>query len=246
MNSTVARLVGAELLKLRTVPLPRVVLLTAVAGAAALGHVLVRVAGNADKDVDLADVLTAVSQPLFFLAVVVAVFATAGEFRHQTVRTTLLHAPRRGSVAVATAVTSASYGTVLALLGATTAVGSAALTMRLDGLPVTSGGAIGGLAATVALAAGWAVLGAGVGMLTRSTTASITAILVWKLGLEGVVPVVSGRPQLAAWLPGGAADAILQSGAHYLGPATGGAVFAAYAAGFFVAGAALFVRRDPA
>lgn len=246
MNRTTRRLADAELLKLRTVPLPRTVLLAAVATALAGGHALVRLAENVGRDVDLAEVLVVVSQPLFLLAVLVAVFATAGELQHRTVRATLLHAPRRGEVAIATAATSAAYGVVLTLLAGLAALGSAAVTMRLEGLPVTSGGAAGALAATVAIAAGWAVLGAGLGMLTRSTTASIAAVLVWKLGLEGVLPVVTRTPELAAWLPGGAADAVLQGGQHYLEPAAGGAVFAAYAAAFLLTGTVLFSRRDPA
>jgi len=240
------RLVSSEVLKMRTVLMPRIVLAIAVLGSAFLAHVAVRVAVDTGEKAGLHDVVRAASQPLWFLAMVVAVIATAGEFQHRTVRTTLLQAPRRRQAFAATSLAAAGYGGLLCLLGAAAALTSGALTMRSEGLSLTVDGVLSGLGATVAIGALWALLGAGLGAITRSTTVSIVAVLLWRLVLEGVVPSVTGRPGIAGWLPGGAADAVLQSGPSYLEPLAGGLLFAGYAVVVVLAATWVSVHRDPA
>jgi ABC-2 type transport system permease protein len=90
------------------------------------------------------------------------------------------------------------------------------------------------------------VLATGLGTLTRSTAAAVAAVLVWRLVLEGLVPVVTGRPGIVRWLPGGTADAAAGLGGDRLLPASGGAVlFAAYALAGAAAAAVVLLRRDP-
>ena len=84
------------------------VLLAAWSGL--IGFAAVRFATDTGVTVTPAELATAPAQPLWFIAVIVAVLATAGEFQHRTIRTTLLHAPRRGQVLAAKATVAAAYG----------------------------------------------------------------------------------------------------------------------------------------
>src|SRR4029453_11623059 len=113
-----------------------------------------------------------------------------------------------------------------------TAALAATVTARADGLSLPAGDAAGWAAAgsVVLLGALWGVLAPGLGTLTRSTAAAVAAVLLWRLVLEGLVPVVTGRPEIVRWLPGGASDAAAGLGGdRLLPPAGGAAVFAAYA-----------------
>ena len=88
-------LISAEALKLRTLWLPRLVLVLAALGAGFIMFAVVRIAQDEHTTVTASDLATAPAQPLWFLAVIVAVLAAAGEFQHRTIRTTLLQEPRR-------------------------------------------------------------------------------------------------------------------------------------------------------
>jgi hypothetical protein len=70
-------------------------------------------------------------------------------------------------------------------------------------------------------------------------------VLVWRLVLEGLVPVVTGRSEIVRWLPGGAADAAVGLGGGEMPAAGGAAVFALYALAGAAAAAVVLVRRDP-
>jgi hypothetical protein len=68
----------AESLKLRSVPLPRLMLILAALGAGFISFVVVHTANAAHTTVSPTNLVTAVAAPLWFLAVVVAVVASAG------------------------------------------------------------------------------------------------------------------------------------------------------------------------
>ena len=63
-----------------------------------------------------------------------------------------------------------------------------------------------------------ALLGVAVGTLLRNTAAAVGAVLVWAFVVEGIVPVVTRRPEIGDWLPSGAV-APGARGAHRAGPA---------------------------
>ena len=71
--------------------------------------------------VSLTNLATAAAAPLWFLAVVVAVLASAGEFQHRTIQPTLLQTPRRGRLLAAKTLVAAGYGAIITLLGTTSA-----------------------------------------------------------------------------------------------------------------------------
>jgi ABC-2 type transport system permease protein len=240
--------VDAEALKLRTLLLPRLALLVAALGAGLIGFAAASIATDAGETVTPADLATAPAKTLWFLAVIVAVLATAGEFQHRTIRTTLLHAPHRGRVLTAKAMVTTAYGALITLAGTASAVAVGAASLRAEGLPVGSFGAdLWAVAAgSVAIGGLWALLAAGLGTLARNSTVAVATVLLWWLVLEGLLPVVTGNPDTGRWLPGGAADALLLGRADLLEPWAGGLLFAGYATVVTLAGAVLFARRDPA
>ncbi|HZY27580.1 MAG TPA: hypothetical protein VFE49_04915 [Jiangellaceae bacterium] len=240
--------VDAEALKLRTLVLPRLALLLAALGSGLIGFAGARIAADTGGTVTPADLATAPAKTLWFLAVIVAALATAGEFQHRTIRTTLMHAPHRGRVLTAKAMVTGAYGALITLAGTASAVAVGAMSLRAEGLPVGSFGAdMWAVAAgSVALGALWAILAAGLGTLARNSTVAVASVLLWWLVLEGLLPVVTGNPEITRWLPGGAADALLLGRADLLEPWAGGLLFAGYAAVVTLAGALLFAWRDPA
>jgi ABC-2 type transport system permease protein len=189
---------------------------------------------------------TAPAQPLWFLAVIVAVLATAGEFQHRTIYTSLLQAPRRRKLLAAKAIVAAGYGATVTLVGTAAAMIVGVLSLRAEHLPVGSFDADMWLrlAGSVTIGAMWAVLAAGLGMLARNSTVALVTVLVWKFVLEGVLPSVTRSGEVSRWLPSGAADALLFGRAALLEPWAGGLLFAGYAAVIVLAGALVFTLRD--
>lgn len=174
----------------------------------------------------------------------IAVLASAGEYSAGTARATFTAVPRRGSVlaaklavhtgaVAALLVLAAGVGWPVAALAARDAVGSPA-----D--PLVLHAALG-----TALALGCVVvLGVALGSLTRSPAGGLTLGFV----LLVVPVVVVTAPEVTAYLPGRAAQALAlptaPPEAHLLPPWAAGTVLVGWAAGAaLVAGAALR-RRD--
>lgn len=101
--------------------------------------------------------------------------------------------------------------------------------------------------ATIGISALYALMGVALGVLTRNQTVALVTALLWSLVLENVVPILVRAPQLYAWLPGGAADAVIgRERSGLLDPIGGGLLLAAYAAVLAAAGTLLVMRRDTA
>lgn len=239
-------LLRAESLKLRTLLLPRLMLLLAALGAGFIMFAVVQIANDEHIAVSAIGLATAAAQPLWFLVVVVAVLATAGEFQHRTIHSTLLQVPRRGRLLAAKTVVSAAYGATITLIGTLCAIGVGLISLRLKGMPLASVDVdmLAKIAESVTIGALLAVLAAGLGMLARSATVALVALLLWRFVLEGILPAAISHPDLARWLPSRAADALLFGRAELLAPWAGGLLLAGYAAAAALAGAWLFSRWD--
>jgi ABC-2 type transport system permease protein len=239
-------LLRAEILKLRTLLLPRLMLAVAALGGGFVMYAVVRIAHDEHTPVSTKDLATAAAQPLWFLAVIVAVLATAAEFQHRTMESTLLQVPQRRRLLAAKTLTAAAYGATLTLIGTASAFGVGLLTMRITAMPIEpiTPSVLITIAGTTIIGALWAVLAAGLGMLTRSTAIALVALLLWRFVLEGIIPSVITHPDLRPWLPSGAADAVLFGRDQLLPPLGGALIFAGYAALLTVAGARIFTRWD--
>ena len=134
-----------------------------------VGQILARESGAPAPS--LAQVALAPAQPAWFVIIVVAVLASAGEFQHHTTRTTLLATPQRLRVLQAKALTGAGFGAGVVSIAAAPAVLTGFVTQLITGAQNSIGtpqdwAAAGG---AVAVGAMWAVLATGLGMLTRNT-----------------------------------------------------------------------------
>jgi ABC-2 type transport system permease protein len=241
-------LLGAELLKLRTLRTPRWIVGAAVLLAGAIGVVGAGVTSRDDLVVSVVDLALAPLQLAWLAVIVLAVLASAGEFQHGTIRTTLLATPKRVRVLLAKAASAAVVGSVVVTAAVATCVAAGLVTAVVSGAEITGGEVadLGRAAAGIALGGVWAVVATGLGVLTRSTAMSLVALLLWRLVGEGVVPVVLRDPGAYAWTPSGAGDALVGLGSPLLPVAGAAALLVLYVVAICGAAGATFVRRDPA
>jgi ABC-type transport system involved in multi-copper enzyme maturation permease subunit len=184
---------------------------------------------------------------VLFAALLGAMTVTA-EFRHGTILSTFLVAPRRGRVVAAKVGVSALVGTGFGLIaGALAAVaGTASLRARGIDLQLEQGDYVLLVVGSAAAAALWAAIGVGVGALVRNQVPALIGICAWLLFVEGLLTGDVGvLGDVGRYLPGAAASAISgQDPSTLLTPEIGLMLLASYAAATAVAGALAISRRD--
>jgi ABC-2 type transport system permease protein len=236
-------LLAAEALKLRTTRLSWIVAGIAVPLSGLIGYAMVQISADQGEHLSLNAVAAAPAQTMWFLGIVVALVASAGEFQHRTIRTTLLASPRRTPVLIAKSIVAAAHGALLVILGGTTAAATAWVTSVLlsESLGGSGGPTWPQALATVVLGALWSVLATGLGILTRSIAVAVGVVLLWRFVGEGVLPVVTGVEGISRWLPMGLAQSIVEGTA----PIGAGVVLAGYVVAICGLAALVFLRRDP-
>lgn len=178
---------------------------------------------------------------------IIGILLMAGEFRHNTITSTLLITPDRkrmvGAKLAASGIVGLALGIVASLL--TAAIALPWLAQRnvdlgahgTDILVVLAGG----IAATVL----GALMGVGLGALMTNQTLAVTATLVWVLVVESLLG--SFASGIGRFFPGGAASA-MSSVAPPSGDALpfwiAGLLFTGYTLIAAEAGTRLLVRRD--
>jgi ABC-2 type transport system permease protein len=237
----------SEYRKLSTLRLPWLVLVAAPIFAALIATAGVRLLTGSETLV-AAEAARAVTEPLWFLVTVVAILASAGEFQHRTIRTTLLATPRRASVLGAKAVVIAGYGALVTALGAGVAAVTGVAIAHIEGVPVDGGRFVdwGGVAGAVLVGALFGTLASALGMLTRSTALALTTLLLWRFVGEGILPVVSRRPEISAWTPSGVARTVVEPWGDVLRTVGSASILLGYVVLVAAAAAVVFLRRDPA
>ena len=239
-------LLSTEALKLRTLRMSWIVAGLAVAVSAAAGIAAVRISIDAGMPLHLAVVAAAPAQALWFLAIVSAVLASAGEFQHRTIRTTLLAVPQRRRVLVAKSAVAGAYGGLLVLIGTAAAVVAGLIAAAASGVSFTRTiVSWEHLAGTVAVGAVFAVLATGLGVLTRSTAVAISAVLLWRFVGEGILPALLHHDGVTRWTPNGTAAALIGIGDHPLAPWAAALLLSGYTAAICGLAAVLFRRLDP-
>ena len=195
-----------------------------------------------------------VAMLFLFASVFTAVFAAVAgillfstEAQHGSLGPTLSAQPRRSVVAAAKATTAAMFGAALGLLG----VSAGLLGAVLGGVPA-------GDTSTILESSLWAVafttlsalLGLGVGMVARHSTAAISGLLVWWLVVENLLTVFLDA-QVSRFLPFVAGNGLLQivvdepdALAVALSLPQNAAVFGGYALLALVVGTALLHLRE--
>jgi len=189
--------------------------------------------------------LFATGQIALFFAALVGVMLVTTEFRHGTIRPTLLYEPRR-KLLVAAKLTAGG------LMGLAFGVAAQALAV-IVGLAVLAGRGIDlavphrtlasvGLG-TVAATALWAMLGVAVGALVRHQVGAIVGLLAYLFIAENIV--FGLVPSVGRYLPGIASQALAgETADHLLSVAAGGLLLVGYALALGLAGAVLTARRD--
>jgi ABC-2 type transport system permease protein len=246
-------LVSAEILKARTtraLPVTAAVVSALTVAAAVYAGVLSGRDGRPALDAAMLDDF--VRWPVLLAgagALLLGLLATAGEFRHRTIVTTRLAEPRPGRVLAAKLGALALVGLALGFVVELVALVAGAVTLHLSGAPVEPFAhdvprmfAVGWL-----LIALYAVLGVAIGAAVRNLTGAVALSLGWATVVEGVVPVVTGTPEIAYWLPTGAVDTLLDWGtgpAAQVAPVAAAALLGGYLAVVVLAAGALDRVRE--
>jgi ABC-2 type transport system permease protein len=240
-------LVSSEVLKLRTIRLFWIVIAVTIGLSGTIGYAAARISADRGDPLTLASVAVAPAQASWFLGIVLAVVASAGEFQHRTIRTTLLASPRRSRVLVAKSLVSSASGALLVALGALTAVAAAWVANAALGASSAAGGSASWahVLGTVAVGAVWSTMAVAIGVLTRSIAIAIGAVLLWRFVGEGVLPVVVGGDEIGLWMPTSLADSVIGIGSSSVASWAAGLALAAYAVAVCGLAALLFLKRDP-
>lgn len=178
-------------------------------------------------------------------AALIGVLSMTTEFRHGTIKPTLLATPDRRQVLAAKLLASTIAGVALGILGVALSFGLGHLTMSVRGIPSVLDGrdvalVLGGSVAASAL---WGALGAGIGAAIRNQVGAIVALLVWTLILENIL--FGLVPSVGRYLPGQAGNALVQVEVpHMLGVLPGALVLAGYVAVAAAFAAVVTARRD--
>lgn len=247
-----ADLLRAELLKLRTT---RALLVTAaVLALFTTGAALLAVLSAGSSGVPALDehALTRLSrlpaQVTAAACLVLGVLSVGGEHRHRTRVLSALAVPRRGRLLTAqlAAVAVASLGLALLTWVVALVSGIAALVVTGEDIPWAAGPLVV-LVGAAAASALLGVLGGALAGAVGGTTGALGLAAGWFFVVEGVLPVLLRRPELAERLPGGALSSLVAAGpasAGPIAPAAGALVLAAMVALLAAAATAAGSRRE--
>jgi ABC-2 type transport system permease protein len=235
-------LVQAEVLKLRTTRLVPG-LLYAFLGLIVL-YVLAAVSQSSVTDLRLSpEGPFAAAAAAIILVLMLGVTVTAGEYRHGTITSTFLAAPRRERVLLAKLVTALLLGFAFAVAAVVVNVLVGWVALEVKGADVSpfDDAVTEVLGATLIGCALWSALGAALGAVTRNQVTAIVAAIVWFVIAEPLVGTLLDRQ--ADYLPGAALGAIFE-GDEGLSRTGGVLVSLAWIAVVGAVGAVLVVRDD--
>jgi ABC-2 type transport system permease protein len=246
----VNNLANAELRKLATTTSSRLTAAIAITAAPTLTVINTYTAGhNGQPPLTTSAGLHHVLNSGVLVAMVMlglGIVATAGEHRHGTIVPTLLAEPRRRRILAAKIIVYAGVGAAVAAVSFAFAVAAAVPALaghHVHHLPADTHLMLAGAVAEGAI---FAVIGVALGAITRNTVGAVTAAVTWVALVEAVL-IHSAVPQLAKWLPSGAAMALDRTTAEptaLLHPPTALTVLVAYAVSLSIIAAHAVAHRD--
>jgi ABC-2 type transport system permease protein len=244
-------LIRSEFLKQRTTRTTALVVLS-MAGLLALVvllHVLtLKTANLAPRDGQLMVIGWGTGIGTLFAAILGALTITA-EFRHGSIRPTLLVTPRRGRVVAAKLLASLFAGLAAGILAEGLAAALETTGLAARGIPISlTSGDFARLLGGGAIAAGlFAAIGVGIGAAVRNQVATIIGLCIWSLLIETIL--IGNVPSAGKYTPGAAAGAIAGAAqtadpARLIGLVLGFLLLAGYALAAAGLGARAITRRD--
>ncbi|MGH1490123.1 MAG: ABC transporter permease subunit [Acidimicrobiales bacterium] len=239
---------NAEWIKLRSLRSNKAIIaLTAAVGGFMTWAIATYVT---DEVLTITEVFTAATVFTAVFAAVGGILLFTSESQHGTLAPALTAQPARAVIAVSKTVIAAGFGAVLGAVGLAAGYAGAYLGPIATGDTST-------MLSTSLWAIGFAslasVLGLGIGMIARLSTAAVSGLLVWWLVVENLVGVFLAE-RFARFMPFTAGNGMLGSGGNG-GPGEGvselaltttenALVFGGYAAVALVIGTVLLYRRD--
>lgn len=238
-------LISAEILKLRTIRSPWLLLVAAQ---------LVVLAGVSGLMVNGGDVHLASTQAdavrhaglVSLFSLILGIMAVALEYRHKTITDTFLATPRRGQVIGAKVIVYSLIGLFFGLVSAVVAVIATTVWLAAKGtsLDLSSGELWRTLIGSVVWNVGFAAIGVGLGALVRNMAGAIAVALAWSALIEGVIGQLIGG--FNRWLPVASGSALvgIKTGSSSLPQWGAGLMLVAYALLFSIVALVVTVRRD--
>lgn len=261
------RLIRGELAKLFATRLPMWSLIIAAGSGGGLTSMLAIVGPeNATPPLPGLDtvegvgIVVGMSGLLLFVPALIGTIAVTSEYRHRTIGTTFLAAPRRGRVLAAKLVVYGMLGIAYGLVASLFAGAAVALGATLQGveLGVPPAGLVTLLARLSLAAVVYMILGVAIGALARHQLLAVGIVVGYFYFLEHVLMIIPGVNAIHPYLPGGAtaaltdftflSDAIAEqlpiASTAPTSPAIGALVLLAYAAAAACVAIAVPLRRD--
>jgi ABC-type transport system involved in multi-copper enzyme maturation permease subunit len=236
-------LLKAEALKLRTTR-TFIGFVAAALGLSLLFAVLGASLSDDLSEQDARDLALTDLSSLFIL--LLAVVATAGEWRHRTIASTVLAAPDRARLLLAKIVAYAAAGTVLSLIVLVAVYGITSLVIASRDFPTLGfGDFLGELPLQLLHAAYFGAIGVAIGVLVRNQPGALVLVLVVLLFVEPTLSAIA--PDVARFGPlFGAPNELLNPGTEEgdLSRGAAGAVMAAWLVGLCGAAIATLRQRD--
>jgi ABC-2 type transport system permease protein len=182
--------------------------------------------------------------PVFLLSL--GIRAITEEFRYGSIVPTLLASPDRRRVLIAKLTVMTGTAVVFVVATSAVAIGLGTALAVAKGASITV--EIAPLAAMIGkllgVAALWAGIGLGVGVVVKHQVAAAVGALIWLFVGEQLIGALASG--VAKFLPAHAANGVFSVQAGLLAPTAAGVVLVIWTAGALIAGAAVMQRRDVA
>jgi ABC-type transport system involved in multi-copper enzyme maturation permease subunit len=178
---------------------------------------------------------------------IAGLMAMSTEFRHGTIRSTLLATPRRLRVLWAKVVVCTLLGAVLGAFGVLLSFGIGRIALSTRDVPSALSGrdTVLVFAGAIAASALWGMFGTVVGAAVRNQVLAIVGLLIWVLFVENILFALV--PSVGRYFPATAANVLTQiETPHQLSVAQGTALFVGYVAVAAIAAVLVTERRDVA